>query len=319
MALAVAHERVLAGVLQPHRPAGTLREQGEIHLDGEVLLAAEAAADQRPADADLVVGNPDGVGDGPEVLDHLGGDADVHHVVLVHPREPHLGLQEGVFLERSAERVLDDDVGLSEPRLDVALPDPSFRDDVVGRGDDRGARLHRLQRVVDTGDGLELELDQLHGVVRDVAALRRDQRKGLAEVPDPLPHQDLLTGIQALLADLPRDVGRGGAVGKVVGGEDACDAFEGPRPRDVEARKPGARDVRAHHPHVQHAGHHVVARVRGAAGDLAGRVGAGERPPDLPEPDVGPRLRFDRRSRHCPSLPARMAAAASLTASNTLV
>ena len=206
-----------------------------------------------------------------------------------------------------------------EPRPDVALPDPALRDDVVGLGDDGGAGLHRLQRVVDAGDGLELGFHQLHGVIRDIAGLGRDERERLAEVPDPLLDEDLLAGVQPLLADLPRNVGRRGAVGEVRGGEDARDPFERPRPGDVEAREPGARDIGADHPHVQHAGHLVVAGVGSAAGDLAGRVGTGQRLPDLAEPDVGPGLWFDRRACHRPSPPARTIVAASLTASNTLV
>ena len=263
MALAVAHERVLAGVLQAHRPAGALREQGQVDLDRQILLAAEAAADQGAAYADLVVRHPDGVGDGPEVLDDLGRDADVDHVVLVDPREADLRLEKGVLLEWGAPGVLDDDVGLREARVDIALHDPALRDDVVGFRDDGCAGLHRLERVVHAGDGFELELDQFHGVVGDVAGLRHDEGKGFAEVPDPLPDQHLLAGIQALLADLARNVGRRGAVGEVGGGEDARHAFQGTRPGDVEAHQPGARDVGAHDSHVEHAGHHVVAGSRG--------------------------------------------------------
>ena len=133
MALAVADEGILARVLQPHRPPGLLGEQREIDLDGQVLLAAEAAAHQRAAHADLVVRHAEGVGDGPEVLDHLGRDADVDHVVLVHPGEAHLRLQEGVLLERRFVGVLDDQVGPGEARLGIALLDLALGDDVVAR------------------------------------------------------------------------------------------------------------------------------------------------------------------------------------------
>ena len=182
-----------------------------------------------------------------------------------------------------------------------------------GCRDDGCAGLHRLERVVDAGDGFELELDQFHGVVGDVAGLGRDEGEGLAEVPDPLPDEHLLAGIQALAADLARDVGRRGAVREVGGGEDARHAFQRPRPGDVEAHQPSARDVGAHHPHVQHAGHHVVAGIGGAAGDLAGRIGAGQRPSDLPEPDVGPRPGLARGTGHCPALPGCMPTAAAST------
>ena len=312
-------EGVLARVLQPHRAAGALREQSEVDLDGEILLAPETAADQGAADADLVVGHPDRVGDGPEVLDDLGGDADVDHLVLVHPRKSHLRLQKGVLLEGRAVSVLDDQVGLGEPCLDIALPDPAFRDDVVGRGDDGRAGLHRLQRIVDAGNRLEPGLHQLHGMVCDVAGLRRDERHGLAEVADPLPDEDLLAGVQAFLADLSGDVGRRDAVREIRGGEHARDALELSRPGDVQPHQAGAGDVGANHPHVQHVGHHVIAGVGRPARHLSGRVGTGQRVSDLAEADVGAWPRFARDTAHGASLPARMAAAASPTASKTFV
>ena len=112
---------------------------------------------------------------------------------------------------------------------------------------------------------------------------------------------------------LARNVGRRGAVGEVGGGEDARHAFQGTRPGDVEAHQPGARDIGAHDSHVEHAGHHVVAGIGGTAGDLAGRVGAGQGPPDLPEPDVGPRLDLARDTGHRPALPGCMPTAAAST------
>ena len=218
-----------------------------------------------------------------------------------------------------AVRVLHDHVRRREARLDVALPDPAFGDDVGRALDDRGIRLQRLDGVVDAREGLELDLDEGQGVVRDVAGLRRDEGERLAEVPDPFLDEDLLAGVEPLLTGLPRNVRRGRAVGEVGAGEDARDPFEGPRLRHVETREARARAIRPDHPHVQHVRHQVVARVGRAPGDLARGVGAREGPSDLAEPDVGEGGGGARGGAHRPLPAARRTAPASATASNTFV
>ena len=319
VALAVADERVLARVLEAHGAPGPQCEEGEVDLDGQVLLAAEPSTNEGAADPDPVVRHSDRVRDRPEVLDHLRRDADVDDAVLVQPREAHLGLEEGVLLERRAEGVLDDEVRSREARVEVALADPAFGDDVGRALDDRGVRPQRFDGVVDPREGLELDLDEVHRVVRDVPGLRRDEGEGLAEVPDPLLDEDLLPGVEPFLAGLPRNVRRGRAVGEVVAGEDARHPLQGPRLRHVEALEARARAIRPDHPHVQHVRHHVVARVGRAPGDLARRVGAREGPSDLAEADVGEGGGAARGGAH-QSLPAaRRAAPASATASNTFV
>ena len=185
--------------------------------------------------------------------------------------------------------------------------------------DQRRAGLQRLQGVVDAGDRLQLELDQLRRVVGDVTGLRRDQRQRLAEVAHPVSHQNRLVGIEPLLAGLAGDVGGRGAVGEVVGGEHAGDAPERPCLRDIEADEPCARDIGAEHPHVQHVRHHVIAGVGRAARHLARRIGAGQRLADLPELDVGQRPRIDVGVGHGAPPSARMSSAASAIASKILV
>ena len=296
-----------------------LGKQRQIDLDGHVLLAAEAAADQRAPHADLVVRHADGIGDGAEVLDHLGRDADVDHVVLIHPGEADLRLQEGVLLEGCLVGVLDDEVCLGEARLDIALLDLALGNDVVGAVDERRAGLQRFQRVVDARDRLKLELDQVRRPVGEIAGFGCNQRQWLAEIADPFLHQNRLIRIQPLLAGLAGDVGGRRAVGEIGGGEHAGDALERPRLRDIEAHETGARDVGAEHPHVQHVGHHVVAGIGRAARNLARRVGAGERLADLPVLDVGQRACVDVGVGHCSPPSARIAAAASAMASKILV
>ena len=272
-----------------------------------------------PRTRTLLCGTPDGVGDGPKMLDHLGRDADVDHIVLVHPGEAHLRLQEGVFLEGRAVGVLDDQVGRGEARLDIALPDPALGDDVVGAVDQRRAGFLGLQRVVDAGNRLQLDLDQVRRLLGEIAGLRSDQRQRLAEVAHPLLDQDRLIGIQALLAGLAGNVGGRAAVGHIGGGQDTSHTVQRPCARYVEAGKPGARDIGAQHPHVQHPRQRIVAGIGRPPRDLARCVGARQRLADLPELDVGQRACVALAAGHRSPPSARIAAAASAMASNILV
>jgi hypothetical protein len=68
-------DRFLARVAEPDRPRGLPDQEPEEHLDRDVLLAPEAAADVGRDDPDPGVGKPQHVGDIAEVLDDLGRHA----------------------------------------------------------------------------------------------------------------------------------------------------------------------------------------------------------------------------------------------------
>ena len=161
MALGVRQGRFLARVDQLHRPLGGLGQQRQVDLDGDVLLAAEAAADHGALDANLALRDADRAGDAAEVLDHLGGDANVEHAALIRPRHPGLRLDESVFLIRHPESVLDDQIRLGEARVHIPFSDRPARHHVpqagisrVGQVLEGRARLQRLQRIEDAGQDL---------------------------------------------------------------------------------------------------------------------------------------------------------------------
>ena len=318
VALAVAEERILARITEPDRAPRRLGQEREVDLDGDVLLAAEAAADQRAADAHLVVRHADGVGDEAEVLDHLGRHADVDDLVLVDPGEPDLGLEEGVLDELGAEAVLDDDVGRREARLDVALADLVAGHPIVDALHDRRARRQRLGRVEHAGQRLELVVDQRASLGGARRGLGGDQREWLAVVAHPFVHQDLAVGGEPRLAGLAGHVGRQQPVGQVGAGNHRDDAVERPRLFRVEPLEARARQRAAQHLGVQHVRHDVVAGIGRRAEGLARRVGAHQRPADLAVLDVGAALGLCRVGHGATAAPRSMAAA-SRTASNTLV
>src|SRR6266508_4100267 len=68
VALGAGHDRVLALPYHPDRPAGAPDQQGEVGLDGHVLLAAEPAAHVGADHPDLALGQREDGGDGGGVL-----------------------------------------------------------------------------------------------------------------------------------------------------------------------------------------------------------------------------------------------------------
>ena len=143
VAFGVRQGRFLARVDHLHRPLGRLGQQRQVDLDGDVLLAAEAAADHGALDANLALRDADRAGDAAEVFDHLGGDADVEHAALIRPRHPGLRLDERVFLIRHPESVLDDQVRLGEARIHIPLADRPARHHVTQAG------IGRVGQVLD--------------------------------------------------------------------------------------------------------------------------------------------------------------------------
>ncbi len=286
MPLAVADKGVLAGKLQPHRPARLLGEQREIDLDGDVLLAAEAAAHHRAHDAHFVVRRPDRVGDEAEMLDHLGGDADVHHVILVDPGEADLGFEECVLDELGPIGALHHEIGCGKAARRIALPDHVTRDDIVLALHQRCARPHRLGRVEHAGQRRELVLDERERALGDVGGFRGDQGERLALIAHALAHENLLVGLQPRLAGLAGNVGRREPIRQFVRGEHAHDAVEGARLLDIEPHEPRARLRTAQRLRMQHPGQNIVAGIGRLAGRLAGCVGAHQRFSDLVEDNV---------------------------------
>ena len=216
--------------------------------------------------------------------------------------------------ELRPERILDNEIGVGESFLDVALAHLLRRDHVADPLDERRARLQRLHRIEHALERLELRLDQGHRLLGDVAGLGGDEGQRFAEIADALPHQDLLVGLLALLSGLTRDVGRCHPIGHVRCGEHAGDPGQRARLRHIQSAQRRAGEIAAQHLGVQRVRHRVIAGVAGGTQGLAPGVDALQRAADLTFLDVvldwG---NLDDRAHFPP--PAAPAAATSLTAS----
>ena len=303
MALGVRQGRFLARVDHLHRPLGGLGQQRQVDLDGDVLFAAEAAADHGALDANLALRDADRAGDAAEVLDHLGGDANVEHAALIRPRHPGFRLNERVLLIRHPEGVLDDQVRLGEARVHVPLADRPARHHVpqagigrVGQVLDGRARLQRLQRIEDARQDLVLDLDELERPLRDVQRLGGHQRDRLAVEAHLIRGQHRhIRAAALLLAGLARHVGHQLDVGQVRRGEDAGDARQVARLAHVQPHDPRARLRAAEDLGVEHQRQREVARVHRGAHGLAHRIHAAQWLADLPQLGEGVRGEgFDR-------------------------
>ena len=142
-------------------------------------------------------------------------------------------------------------VGLLERGLGVAVSE--FADgDLVGLGlwmQQRRRRLACHQRV-DHGLARRIfDLDQLGGVLGNVAAFRHDQRNRLADIAHAIDRQRPLVHRR-----LERDQKRIGELADVIAGNDRPHAVERQRGGRVDADDVGVRMRRAEHMRVQGAG-----------------------------------------------------------------
>ena len=122
VALGAGHQRLLPVPDHPHRPAGVPDQQGQVRLDGHVLLAAEAAAQVRGDDPDLALRQAQDVRDHGRVLDDLGGHAQGEDAVL-QPAHSGLRLEVGVLDVLAAVLALDHHVGGGQRLGHVAAVD----------------------------------------------------------------------------------------------------------------------------------------------------------------------------------------------------
>lgn len=189
--------------------------------------------------------------------DQEGEVAEVERVAvdLQHAVEPRVGhrargLHRHACRAAPVEGVLHHEVGLGERGVHIAELEGPLVTDVaavllVQQG---GPGLHGRHRVGDRREILEVDLEQFHGVLGDVPALRDDRCDGLADVADLVHRERVLgdrcraevhAGVHLRLAVLARDHGDDSRQLQRLGGVD------GPDPR---VRHGAAQDRGVQHP-----------------------------------------------------------------------
>ena len=128
---------------------------------------------------------PYGLSNRSEVFYHLCADADVDHVLIIHPGYTGFWFNIGVVNERYAKGILHDEIGSGQSRFRVPLADLPAGDDIVWLVDYWRAWLHRFEWVEHTWQHLIFNLDQLKSLLRDGKGLRRDKRDGLTNKSYP--------------------------------------------------------------------------------------------------------------------------------------
>ena len=91
----------MAFLTAPHkldRTSGCLDEQCDMCLDGDIFLAAEAAAHHTGHVAHMDVIGADNLCDCTEVLKNLSSDTECDNAILIHPADAALCLQISVIM-----------------------------------------------------------------------------------------------------------------------------------------------------------------------------------------------------------------------------
>ena len=210
----------------------------------------------------------------------------------------------GLVHRRVGVTPLDDDVGVAEPGVDVALGEVDHLRDVrsVRRlgldplGDEivvqhRCVRSHRLFDVDDVGQDVVGDIDQLAGLLGDRGRGRGDRGNGVAVIEDLVARQ----AVARQVAEIHRPLADKGFLRcdrrEVVRGHDRLDAGQLERLVDIDRHDPGMGVRAALDLAPQHARHDHVGAEIGAPGDLVDPIRAnGTGPDDL--------LQFLRHIRH---------------------
>ena len=305
VALLMGDVEIFAAVLDPfHRTTEGLR--GRCHctvLAIERALGAEAAADFRRDDADLIVAEFQHVHERAlQAVRALAGDVcgeRARH--LVEARDEAARLDEERAAAMLEDAILEDVRGLGEGRVDVAVLHRHPRDDVVGGADVRG-QLGVVEGIADIGDGLQhvpVYLDETSRILCNIAAVGEHHGDGLAD------DAGLVLGQHVLHADLlDRGIGHVERqallthhVGQVFPRPDRVHAGEGLGFRGVDGNDAGVGVRRASERCMERAGGIEVVDELALAGEQGRILFALHR---LPEPAAALRLACLVRHRPVP-------------------
>ena len=288
MAVHVAGERLLAAVHDLDRAARVEGEHRAVDLHGEVLTAAERAADPGEMDAHLL-GRKVEAGRHLVAIDvqPLRRHVDVHAALAVGHRQPRLRAEKGLVLDADLVEALDAHLALRDR---VAVADGHGADHVrpgvvhVAVAVRRRIRVERrlLGRALRVDDELERLVrdgDLLGGAARLLRVLGRDERDGLAEVPHAVDRQHRLVGKLEPVLLVARHV---------LVCEDSVDTGHRHGCRDVDPRDARVCMRTAHGVAPEHAGRGEIARVRELARRLRNPVDARGALADAAELELSP-------------------------------
>ena len=267
---------------RPDRPAGRLGEVIEDELVRREALTAEVAADRAVVDVDPRLREAERRG---HLVAQVEGGLVRGHDAHPIPLEPHhrrARLERGLMDARRGELVLKDAVRSRERRVHLAMRlehvslvvrvrdrgplAPTLEESVRRRVgmQDRGIRGERGVHVEQRGQLLVLDVDEPHGLVGDLARVRRDRGDPIADEEDVVPAQHRPV-LQPAPEALPANVRAR---------QDRAHARERACPLGVDGHDAGVRVRAAHERGLQRAGDVEVRGVRRRAGRLRVAVDA---------------------------------------------
>ena len=242
LARMVGRDQVLAAVLDPfHRAAEALGgDQHQNVLRIKLAAHAEAAAGVAFMQVNLRRRKPEHAHQRVLVpVRHLGGAVQLQHVMGgVVETDGAARLQRHPGMAADGEVELDHRMGGGERRIDVAV--------AVAHGQRRGAAAvvefaGRVARGQERRQRLDLDLDEIGGILGDIGILGEHRRDGIAHIAHPAPRQHRL----AIGLDL---FGRARGVAEVDRRERrGCRRWSTPRRRPAVAAPPQHRCARSCH------------------------------------------------------------------------
>ena len=205
--------------------------------------------------------NAERIGDRTKVLDDLGRDLDIQDVLVVHPGEPGFRFEKCLFLDLSAEAVLNDEIGFLKAAFGITLSDLVGGDNIGIAVNQRGTRRQGFSPIEHAGEGGIFHFDQIARRRRDLLAIRGDQCDRLVEEPHPLLSQNGLGCVLSLTTCLPWNIRDDQPVGQIPGGENASDTLKSPGSCGVHLYDQRTRPIGTEDLGIQHAGHRQIASI----------------------------------------------------------
>ena len=274
----------LDGAAEPERRA---RDQEVFGV--ELPAGPEPAAHLRLDEADAVLGPAEHRGEHPAVeVRDLGRppdrEAGAALGAAVRPRigrgDQPPGLHRHGGVPPGAEREPHGPARPRERRIEVSEALLDERGEVVRGVVEEGGGGRGGPRVGDRGQGLEVHLHPLRGVLGGGPAAGDDEGDGLSHVAHPIDGQGVLQVAKKVRVGNEADGDGPERVRQIVRGEDGRDPRRGPRRRRVHRPEPGMGVRASHHRGVEHVGEAHVVHVDALSPEAPRVLEAPHRAPD---------------------------------------